>query len=67
MSKDKITSKEKLKEVLDSIVYDDWLDYPLDDPNITKEEFFKQYDEHLLKMKMQIVSAEYDICIEDDK
>ncbi|MBQ7501752.1 hypothetical protein IJT93_03415 [bacterium] len=67
MAKKKITSKKELQEALDSVVYDDnLLDFPLEDPNITKEEFFKQYNKWLLEMKMLVLSTEYDICIEYD-
>lgn len=69
MSREKIriTSKKELETALDFIVIDNWLDYPAKDPNVTMEEHLKQYHEDMLKLKMKILKADYDICIEDDK
>ncbi|MBQ7501753.1 hypothetical protein IJT93_03420 [bacterium] len=67
MYKEKITSKEELEEALNFIAVDDCFDNPFKDPNITEEEYLKHYDENMRKIKMAILKADYDICIEDDK
>ena len=63
----KITSKEELEKALDFIILDNWLDWPERDPNVSDVEYMKQIKENDRKLRMKILQADYDICIEDEE
>lgn len=66
MSKEKITNKKDLEFALDGIILDCWLDFPYDE-NLTIEENKKRYDEYVYNEKMEILAADFDICLDDDE
>lgn len=64
--KKKITSKKELETALNFIIIDNWFDWPARDPNVTMEEHLKRHHEYMRKLKMKILQADYDICIDDE-
>ena len=66
VSKKKITNKKDLEVGLDWIILDCWLDFPYDE-NLTREENNRRYDEYVYKRKMEILAANYDICLDEEE
>lgn len=62
----KITSRKELEFALDWVILDCWLDFPYD-RNLTCEEDRDRYNKYVRDEKLEILKADFDICLDDEK